>query len=178
MKSELKTTIRRSVPQRTEMIAVRLEPRLRYLAEVGASAKGLTLSAYLEFALQESFKSVTLRVAPEPEPLYGGDPSKVTMPEKPNEEEESAANSAMSVANLAELLWSESEFERLQSRAILAPHTLPKEDQELLRYLHGRDDLKIRKSPSFYKFNRIKINNEWVAIRIAFLKEKAKPRPR
>src|SRR6267154_4149015 len=101
MKSELKTTIRRSVPQRTEMIAVRLEPRLRYLAEVGASAKGLTLSAYLEFALQESFKSVTLRVAPEPEPLYGGDPSKVTMPEKPNEEEESAANSAMSVANLA-----------------------------------------------------------------------------
>jgi hypothetical protein len=177
MKSGLKTTVRRPAAQRSEMIALRLEPRLRYLTEVAARAKGLTLSAYLELALQESFKSVTLRVQPESEPLYGDDPSKATMPGKPNEEEESTANIAMSVANLAELLWSESEFERLQSRAILAPHTLPKEDEELLRYLHGRDDLKIRKSPPFYKFNRVRINNEWDAIRVAFLKAKANQNP-
>ncbi|HWY20949.1 MAG TPA: hypothetical protein VNX26_06980 [Candidatus Acidoferrum sp.] len=162
--------------QRTEMIAVRLEPRLRYLTEVAAIAKGLTLSGYVEFALQESFKSVTLRVPPEPEPIYSHDLNDVTMPEKPNDEEERAANEAMSVANLSEHLWSESEFVRLQNRFILARHTLSKEDEELLGYLHSRDDLKIPKSPSadYYKLNREKINSEWGAIRAAFVSQQHK----
>ncbi len=162
--------------QRTEMIAVRLEPRLRYLTEVAAIAKGLTLSAYVEFALQESFKSVTLRVPPEPEPIYGHDLNQVTMPEKPSDEEESVKNAAMSVANLADSLWRESEFVRLQSRFIHARHTLSKEDEELLHYLHSRDDLKIPKSPSadYYKLNREKIDNEWGAIRAAFASQQHK----
>jgi hypothetical protein len=128
------------------------------------------LSAYVEFALQESFKSVTLRVPPEPEPIYSHDLNNVTMPEKPNDEAEGAANEAMSVANLSEHLWSESEFVRLQNRFIFARHTLSKEDEELLHYLHGRDDLKIPESSSadHYKLNREKINSEWRAIRAAF----------
>jgi hypothetical protein len=170
MRPEGKAAIRRDAQQRSEMITVRLEPRLRYLAEVAASAAGMTLSAYVAWALQESFESVTLRVPPEPEPFYGNDLNNVTMPEKPDEEEESAKNKAMSVANLADDLWSESEFVRLQSRFILARHTLSEEDQELLQYLHSRDDLKIRKSPTAdcYKLNREKINGEWEAIRAAF----------
>jgi len=170
MKSESKAAVRRDAQQRSEMITVRLEPRLRYLAEVAASAVGMTLSSYVAWALQESFESVTLRVPPEPEPFYGHDLNNVTMPEKPNEEEESAKNKAMSVANLADDLWSESEFVRLQNRFILARHTLSEEDQELLQYLHSRDDLKIRQSPTadYYKLNREKINSEWGAIRAAF----------
>jgi hypothetical protein len=172
MKNETYATLKRDVPQRSEMIAVRLEPRQRYLVELAASAKGLTLSAYVEWALRESFKSVTLRVPPEREPLYGHDPNHVMMPGKPNKEEENAANEAMSVANLADDLWSESEFVRLQSRKILAPHTLPQEDHDLLQYLHSRDDLKIRKSSSAgYKLNREKINRDWGAIRAAFVSQ-------
>ena len=93
-----------STSQRTEMIAVRLEPRLRFLTEVAAKAQGLTLSAYVEFALQESFKSVTLRVPPEPEPIYSHDLNNITVPEKPKGEEETAANEAMYVANLSNSL--------------------------------------------------------------------------
>ncbi len=170
MKPEGKAVVRRDVQQRSEIITVRLEPKLRYLAEVAASAVGMTLSAYVARALQESFESVTLRVPPEPEPFYGHDLNNVTMPEKPTEEEESAKDKAMSVANLADDLWSESEFVRLQNRFILARHTLSEEDQELLQYLHSRDDLKIRKSPmaDYYKLNREKINSEWEAIRAEF----------
>jgi hypothetical protein len=161
--------INREGPQRSEMIAVRLEPRLRYLVEVAASAKGLTLSAYVEWALQESFKSVTLRIPPEREPFYGNDLTSVTLPVKPNKEDERTANEAMSVANLADDLWSESEFSRLQNRSILAPHTLHTEDHALLQYLHSRDDLKVRKAQSAgYKLNREKIKNEWLGIRAAF----------
>jgi hypothetical protein len=170
MKHEGKATVRRDAQQRSEIVTVRLEPRLRYLAEVAASALGMTLSAYVTWALQESFELVTLRVPPKPEPFYGHDLNAVTMPDKPSEEEESAKNKAMSVANLADNLWSESEFVRLQSRFILARHTLSEEDQELLQYLHSRDDLKVRDSPTadFYKLNREKINREWGAIRTAF----------
>jgi len=165
-----------STSQRTEMIAVRLEPRLRFLTEVAAKAKGLTLSACVEFALQESFKSVTLRVPPEPEPIYSHDLNNITVPEKPKGEEETAANEAMSVANLSEHLWSESEFVRLQNRFIVARHTLSDEEEELLRYLHSRDDLKIFNSPSadYYKLNREKINGEWGAIRAAFASQQQK----
>ena len=58
-----------------EMLGVRLEPKLRYLAELAARVRPVrqsTLTAYVEWALTESFKNVTLRKPEAPEPIYDG----------------------------------------------------------------------------------------------------------
>ena len=163
--------------QRTESLTLRIDPKVKYLAEITSRARGCSLTDYIETLLSESFKSVTLRVPPEPEPSYGHD-RKPMLPKPPNEEEERAANEAKTVANLADDLWHETEFRRLQSLQIFAPHLLSEEHHALLSYLHSREDLKTpsKKLKGGYKLNREKIVKEWDSIVRAFKKQRRYPR--
>jgi hypothetical protein len=45
---------------RSQVVTVRLDPKLRYLAELAALKQRRTLSSYIEWAVQESLKSVYL----------------------------------------------------------------------------------------------------------------------
>jgi hypothetical protein len=150
-----------------KMVGFRMEPKLRYLAELAADAKGFdTLTDYIKWALEESFKQVTLRVPPDPEPTYSSN-GEVSIPEPPDVEEERVANDAMSIRNLADKLWSESEFGRIQALSILAPHRVSDVDRALLSYIHNRKDLQIPRSGG-YKLNREKIDKEWNSVKVAF----------
>jgi hypothetical protein len=43
---------------RTETVTVRLDPKLRYLAELGARKQRRTLSSFIEWAIEESLKQI------------------------------------------------------------------------------------------------------------------------
>jgi hypothetical protein len=50
---------------KTEIVSVRLDPRLRYLAELGARIHRRALSNFIEWAIEESLKEVSLFDLPE-----------------------------------------------------------------------------------------------------------------
>jgi len=153
-----------------KMTALRLDPKIRYLADLAAKTSGESLTKYLEAALKESFKRVTLRVPPEPEPMYLGNSG--TFEVAPiDAEQERIKNEAMTIANLADSLWSESEFGRIQSLSILANRWMSDEDKALLQYIHARKDLHIVSGVG-YKLNRVKIESEWDFIKAAFAKSR------
>ena len=151
------------------IFGARLAPRQRFLLDLAAKARGTTRTEYLEWALEESFKNQTLRKPAEPEPTYGHG-GEVTVPEM-NADSERAANAAMSVANLADKLWSEIPFLRLQAASILCPHLLSNEDNALWNYIHGRSDLKIAGKQGGYKLDREKIIAQWGSILRTFEKQ-------
>lgn len=153
----------------------KIEPRIRYLLEVAALAKGVSLTQYVESSLMESFSQVTLRKPEEKEPVYGDpldphNPAKMTIPEV-DIEHERVLNEAMSISNRATDLWSESEFVRLRSLHILAPHLVSKEDTALLAYIHSRTDLRIPVGEN-YTLDKEKISTNFAEIRAAFAKQK------
>ncbi len=53
---------------RSETISVRIDPKIRYLAELGAREKQRTLSSFVEWAIR---KALTLKSMSEEEPNYG-----------------------------------------------------------------------------------------------------------
>lgn len=48
-------------PARTETVTVRLDPKLRYLAELAARKQRRSLSSYIEWAVEDSLARVTLQ---------------------------------------------------------------------------------------------------------------------
>ena len=154
------------MPSAAKMTSLEIDPRIRYLADVASSVTKQSLTEYIERALLESFARVTLRVPPEPEPTYGKH-FEVTMPPALDPDTERAQNDAMSIANRADDLWSESEFGRIEMLSILAKRLVPKKDLALVEYIHIRKDLQTS-SGSGYKLNRLKIDSEWESIKAAF----------
>jgi len=155
-------------PTGAKMTSLKIDPKTRYLADLASTATGQSLTRYIESALKESFKKVTLRVPPDPEPMYRGTSGNYEVTPIDLKEEE-AKREAMTIANLADLLWSESEFSRIQSLYVLAGRLLSPEDSALFEYIHNRKDLQIP-SGEGYKLNRAKIDNEWESIKAEFAK--------
>ena len=149
-----------------KMTALRLDSRIRYFADLATLVTGRSLTGHLEAALFESFKHVTLRIPSKPEPMYLGNSGAYEVAPI-DAEQERVKNEAMTIANLADSLWSESEFERIQSLSILAEHLVSNEDNALMQYIHARTDLQ---TPSGigYKLNRAKIDREWESIKADF----------
>ena len=153
-----------------KMTSLKIDSKIRYLADLASTVTGQSLTRYIESALTESFKSVTLRLPPEPEPMYLGTSGNYEVaPIDP--EQEVAKREAMSIAKLADLLWSESEFSRIQSLYVLARRLVSPEDSALFEYIHTRKDLQISSGVG-YKLNREKIDSEWESIKADFAKPK------
>ncbi|MNY29623.1 hypothetical protein D3C86_1636750 [compost metagenome] len=98
---------------RSETVTVRLDPKLRYLAELAARKQRRTLSSYIEWAVEKSLEDVKLYEGSG----YNGDES-------------------ITVAEAAALLWDVDECERFVKLAIRYPELLTHEEQERWKMLH------------------------------------------
>ena len=93
---------------RSETVTVRLDPKLRYLAELAARKQRRTLSSYIEWAIEDSLKSVLLYQGTG----YNGDDN-------------------VSVADEVLRLWDVDEAERFLRLAIHYPDLLTHQEQEV-----------------------------------------------
>lgn len=90
---------------RSQTVTVRLDPKLRYLAELAARKQRRTLSSFIEWAIEESLRDVVLRV-------NDGEPPHT-------------------VAGQAKLLWDVDEPDRFVQLAFLYPEMLTHDEQVL-----------------------------------------------
>ena len=89
---------------RSETVTVRLDPKLRYLAELAARRQRRTLSSYIEWAIEESFKHYSLDLS---------------------------ANGESKLADEAEGLWDVDDADRFACLAFRHPDLLTHEEQIL-----------------------------------------------
>jgi hypothetical protein len=97
---------------RSETVTVRLDPKLRYLAELAARKQRRTLSSYIEWAIEDSLKSVMLYQGTG----YNGDES-------------------VSVAEEVSRLWDVDQAERFVRLAVFYPDLMSHEEQETWKLL-------------------------------------------
>jgi len=91
---------------RTETVTVRLDPKLRYLAELAALKQRRTVSSFIEWAIEDSLGRVYLQ-----EGGYGNDPG-------------------TSVADAAAKLWDVDDADRFAKLALSYPDLLTHEEQK------------------------------------------------
>jgi hypothetical protein len=91
---------------RSEVVTVRLDPKLRYLAELAARKQRRTLSSFIEWAVEDVLKRVTLSSGPDGVP-------------------------DTAVEREAHRLWSVDGKERFVRLAILHPDLMTYEDQQV-----------------------------------------------
>ena len=87
---------------RTETVTVRLDPKLRYLAELGARKQRRTLSSYIEWAIEGSLEAVIIKR------MFDRD---------------------YSIADESANLWDVDEADRFAKLALLHPELLTHEEQ-------------------------------------------------
>lgn len=92
---------------RSETVTVRLDPKLRYLAELAARLHRRTLSSYIEWAIKASLDTETVR------------PTNLS----------SLHASDHTIGNEAEYLWDVDDADRFAKLALRYPHLLTHEEQ-------------------------------------------------
>jgi len=97
--------------KRTEIVSVRLDPRLRYLTELGARVHRRALSNFIEWAVEESLNEVSLYDLPEDANLY------------------------TSISDQSNDLWNVHEADRFARFAFLHPELLTIEEQILAQLI-------------------------------------------
>jgi len=100
---------------RSETVTVRLDPKLRYLAELGARKHRRTLSSFIEWATEESLDRIALR-----EDVHDG---------------------PITIADEAESLWDVDESDRFAKRALRYPELLTHEEQTLWKLVRENGHL-------------------------------------
>ena len=98
---------------RTKTVTVRLDPKLRYLADLAARKQRRTLSSFIEWAIAESLQRVILQ-----------------------EEED---GTSVSVSDLAEVLWDVDEPDRFAALAARFPEMLNHDEQLLWKAIQQFD---------------------------------------
>ncbi|QCB45435.1 hypothetical protein [Hydrogenophaga sp. PAMC20947] len=91
---------------RSETVTVRLDPKLRYLAELAALKQRRTVSSFIEWAIEDSLARVQLQ-----DGGYGNDPG-------------------TSVADVASKLWDVDDADRFAKLALNYPDLLTHEEQK------------------------------------------------
>lgn len=132
---------------RTETVTVRLDPKLRYLADLAARTHRRTLSSYIEWTIKKALDSEMVRPA--------GTSSLVATDH--------------SIGNEAEYLWDVDDADRFAKLALRYPHLLSHEEQvrwKLIRengylwrgnYSHGpRNEWAWRVDEDTFQFARLR----------------------
>lgn len=101
---------------RSETVTVRLDPKLRYLAELASRKQRRTLSSFIEWAVEESLRTVILYHGTG----YNGDDS-------------------LSVEDEVWRLWDVDESERFVRLAILYPELLNHQEQEIWKLIQDSE---------------------------------------
>ncbi len=97
---------------RSETVTVRLDPRLRYMAELAARKHRRTLSSFIEWAVEESINRTI---------IYEGSGQK--------------GDESRTFAEEADRLWDVDEVERLARLAILRPELLTYDEQKVWKII-------------------------------------------
>jgi hypothetical protein len=100
--------------QRSETVTVRLDPKLRYLAELGARKQRRTLSSFIEWAIEQSLQQVVVE--------EGWD-------------QHTKKTYQLSLAHSASDLWDVGEEERFVKLATRYPDLLTHEEQVLWKLI-------------------------------------------
>jgi len=103
------------VGEQLEIVSVRFDPKLRYLAELAARKNRRSLSNYIEWAIEQALKRVYLRENPE------------------------APHLNISIANKASDLWDVHESDRFVKLAREYPELLTHEEQILWKLIRTND---------------------------------------
>lgn len=103
---------------RTEVFAMRLDPKLRYLAEIAARKQRRSVANFMEWAIEEALKKVPLTEAA----LGGTEPT---------------------VAKMANKLWELEEPDRLRVLATTYPELLSYEEQYIWRVICEHSTFKV-----------------------------------
>lgn len=103
---------------RSETVTVRLDPKLRYLAELAARKQRRTLSSYIEWAIEESLNHVVI----EEDKTFGGQNDRT-------------------VADVATTLWDVDDSDRFAKLAIRYPDMLTHEEQTLWKLIRENGSL-------------------------------------
>ncbi len=98
---------------RSETVTVRLDPKLRYLAELAARLHRRTLSSYIEWAIKASLDTEVVR----PTHLH------------------SLEASSHTIGSEAEFLWDVDDADRFAKLALRYPHLLTHEEQVLWKLI-------------------------------------------
>ena len=107
---------------RSETVTVRLDPKLRYLAELAARKQRRTLSSYIEWAIEKSLSEVVLRT------VYSGE-------DLEDEEKTTLADEAAG-------LWDVDPAERFARLAMAHQSLLTHDDQVLWKHIEDSGLLK------------------------------------
>ena len=103
---------------RTKTVTVRLDPKLRYLADLAARKQRRTLSSFIEWAIAESLQRVILQ--------------------------EKEDGTSVSISDLAEVLWDAEEPNRFAALAARFPEMLNHDEQLLWKVMLQFDAESIR----------------------------------
>jgi hypothetical protein len=144
---------------------IRIDPKVRYLTEIAARAKSMTLTEYIETALQDSFKNVSI------DPIEGFDEEPEVSELTPAQRIEKLKSREHKISNplseVSDNLWSDHPLVRIQLLAAHLAHLMSEPDQKIWDYLFTRHDLKTKDG----KFNRKLIAEQWPQIKAAALAE-------
>ena len=145
-------------------VNIRMDAKLRYLTDLAARARRISLTEYIEEALEESFKRVSLNQFPELDEEHN------VYELSPEEKQAKFRKRRETVSNplseLADRLWSEHPFVRLQLLAVSGlDHLMSEEDKAVWNYLFTRRDLKTKDGKLKMKI----ISQQWVEIKNAAL---------
>lgn len=102
---------------KSEIVTIRLEPKLRYLAEIAARKHRRSLSSYVEWAIDQSLQSIVLE---------DSDP-------------DDSSSRPVSIADVAARLWDVDEPDRFVRLALRYPDLLTHEEQIIWKLVreHG-----------------------------------------
>jgi hypothetical protein len=124
---------------RSETVTVRLDPKLRYLAELAARKQRRTLSSFIEWAIEESLKSIKL-----------------------NENDERDRSIALEGADL----WDVDEPDRFARLAYFHPHMLTHDEQVLWKLIQENSFFWRRNRKGYLRSDLIfdRLRKHWAAL--------------
>lgn len=102
--------------QRSETVTLRLDPKLRYLMELGARKQRRTVSSFIEWAIERALNNVILR-----EHVRGSEAPDVTLSEE------------------ATKLWDVDEADRIAKLGLYYPELLTHDEQVLWKLVQETD---------------------------------------
>lgn len=138
---------------------MRIDPKLRYLADLAARATGVNLTEYIEAAIRQSFAKVSLDQIPLPEmdeePNYLG----LSPAERRERFRKRAATVTNPLSEIGERLWSEHPFARIQLLVVAGfDHLLTADEQRLWdhAFAHYAKDGKLSTKRVIENWSKIK----------------------
>jgi hypothetical protein len=143
---------------------MRIDPKLRYLTDLAVRASGKSLTDYIESALMESFKHVSLDQFPElsEEPNF----YELTPAERQERFRKRDTTISSPLSDSAERLWSEHPFVRVQLLVLSGlDHLMSEDDKAVWNYLFTRPELKTQDGKLKMKL----ISQQWERIKSAAL---------